>query len=159
MPTDASAIMRGERLRQAGEWLRDQRNRRGWTGRHLASLIGITPIQVSNYERGRDGISDDRAERIARAFGMDVIDVRANLGLWVPDGHKPGESRMVSPEEAIRADPTLRPDQKETALGMLALIRGQAQPPAHAPAHAPADAHDPDAPPRRPGHRPTGECR
>lgn len=40
---------------------------------------------VSNYETGRSEISDERAEQLAEVLGMDIIDVRRNLGLWVPD--------------------------------------------------------------------------
>ena len=121
--TGTADTPRAARLRQGGQWLREQRDRRGWTGRHLASLLGVTPTQISNYERGRDGVDDDRALGIARAFGMDVIDVRRAIGLWVPEGYEP---RVVSVEEAIHADPTLTPGQRDVLLATLAAIRLQA---------------------------------
>jgi hypothetical protein len=106
---------------------------------------GIRQQSISAYEAGTYSFPEDRIGDLARVLRMHMIDVRRGMGLWVPEGYEP---RTVSPEEAIRADPTLRPDQRETALGMLALIRGQPAPPAGTP---PASDYNPDAPPRRPG--------
>ncbi|MCK9929994.1 helix-turn-helix domain-containing protein [Frankia sp. Mgl5] len=116
---------RARRLREGGHWLREQREQRGWTGRHLASLVGITPTQISNYERGKDGIDDERAEGIARALNMNIIDVRRGLGLWLPEGTEATPRPSVAPEDAIRADETLTADQRELLLSMIATLRSQ----------------------------------
>jgi transcriptional regulator with XRE-family HTH domain len=136
---------RRARLAVGGRWLRAERERRNLSVRALARLVGVAGTQISNYELGRYEPDDDRVEDIARALGMDIITVRRGLGLWVPEGLAP---RIVTPEEAIRADPTLRPDQRDTALGMLALIRGQPAPPPSASTGDPVTDYNPDAPPQ-----------
>lgn len=143
------------RKRAAGQWLRGQREQRGWTGQQLADLVGVTRMQISSYERGRDRVSDERAEDIARALSMNIIDVRRGLGLWLPDGL---EARIGPPEEAIRADETLTADQRELLLSMIATLRAQrpvrvgsgGRPSGSAPTEPdPYDtSFDPDAPPR-----------
>lgn len=45
----------------------------------------MQPQTVSSYERGVNAVDDERAETIAGAFGMDVVEVRRGLGLWVPE--------------------------------------------------------------------------
>ena len=69
----------------AGRWLRDQRRRRGFeTVGEFARALDVDPSRVSNYERGKSKVPDDRADRIAELFGMSVIEVRRQLGLWLP---------------------------------------------------------------------------
>lgn len=74
-----------DRLIKAGQWLRDQRQRRGFrSAAEFARALGIDKGLVSNYETGRSEVPDDRAERIADVLGLDEIHVRRHLGLWVP---------------------------------------------------------------------------
>lgn len=74
-----------ERRAKAGQWLRDQRQRRGYrTAAEFARALGIDKGLVSNYETGRSEVPDDRAERIAEVLGLDILTVRRHFGLWVP---------------------------------------------------------------------------
>lgn len=68
-----------------GRWLREQRLRKFATGREFAAALGIDQSVVSEYETGKIGkVSDERAEEIAAVLELPVIEVRLNLGLWVP---------------------------------------------------------------------------
>ncbi len=64
--------------------------------------------------------NDDFAELVARAFDLDIVDVRRSLSLWVPDGPEP---RPMTPEEAIEADPSFAPFQRRLLLAGMKLIR------------------------------------
>lgn len=75
---------RQERLRAAGIWLRTQRDLRGWSGADLARRLGINQVRISAYERGQYEVPSDIADQLADLFALSVIDVRRNLGLWVP---------------------------------------------------------------------------
>lgn len=83
MPSDQE---RRERLAEAGAWLREQRIRRGFDkAADFARKLGIERYTLSTYETGRSAVPDDRATQIAEVLGMDEIEVRRGLGLWVPD--------------------------------------------------------------------------
>lgn len=87
-----------------GKWLRRTRVRLGFqTLGEFAHALKIDQSQVSRYERDRSVVPDDKAERIAEVFGMDEIEVRRRLGLWVPpeDRRKP-EPVALTPEEIIQ---------------------------------------------------------
>jgi transcriptional regulator with XRE-family HTH domain len=75
---------RQERLRAAGTWLRTQRELRGWSGSDLARQLKINQTRVSAYERGQYEVPNEVAERLAIVLNLPIIDVRRNLGLWVP---------------------------------------------------------------------------
>jgi transcriptional regulator with XRE-family HTH domain len=75
---------RQERLRSAGTWLRTQRELRGWSGSDLARRLNINQTRVSAYERGQYEVPSEVTERLATVFNLPVIEVRRNLGLWVP---------------------------------------------------------------------------
>lgn len=76
-----------EQQEVAGRWLRQARERRGFaTVGALARRLGVSESLVSRYETGLSSISDERAEQIADALGMGIMEVRRGLGLWVPDG-------------------------------------------------------------------------
>lgn len=114
------------------------------TTAELATAVDTHQQSISSYETGKYSFPEDKIDALARAFRMDVIEVRRGLGLWVPEGYEP---RMVSPEEAIRHDPTMSDDQRQMAIEMLALIRRQS-----ARLLAPPTSHyDPDARPWQPG--------
>jgi transcriptional regulator with XRE-family HTH domain len=75
---------RQERLRQAGAWLRTQRETRGWSGSDLARQLEVNQVRVSAYERGQYEVPNPIAENIAAAFDLPLLEVRRHLGLWVP---------------------------------------------------------------------------
>jgi transcriptional regulator with XRE-family HTH domain len=88
---------RRERLAQAGEWLREQRVRRGiTTAVEFANRLGVDKALVSNYERGVSEVSDERAKKISEVLGIDEIEVRRNLGLWVPARRDEAEGEAPS---------------------------------------------------------------
>lgn len=87
-----------EQQEAAGRWLRDTREQRGYaTAAELARRLAVSPALISRYETGLSAVSDDRAEQIAEALGMDLMEVRRGLGLWVP----PPDSR---PDSELRSD-------------------------------------------------------
>lgn len=69
---------------RAGEWLRAERERHGWTQKAFAEAVGVDQSQLSKIERGISEPTDKRAERIAELFGLPIIEVRRSLGMWVP---------------------------------------------------------------------------
>lgn len=75
---------RQERLRAAGTWLRAQRDTHGWTGSDLARHLGINQVRVSAYERGQYEVPNEIADKLAEVLDLSVIEVRRELGLWVP---------------------------------------------------------------------------
>jgi len=100
--TDLMSRDRLAQRAQAGAWLREQRERRGYaTAAAFASALGIDKSLVSNYETGRTAVPDDRAERIAEVLGMDIIEVRRRLGLWVPEG-EPRQAPWAGELEEVR---------------------------------------------------------
>lgn len=90
-----------EQLEAAGRWLRDQRESHGYaTAVDFARALGVDQSLVSRYERGISEVSDERAAKIAELFGMDLVETRRGLGLWVPS--EPGqEQTLVDPEEPL----------------------------------------------------------
>jgi transcriptional regulator with XRE-family HTH domain len=117
---------RRRQLVAAGEWLRAQREQRRLTVTEFAGLVGVHPSQVSKYEHGLVGIEDERAERIADALGLSLLEVRKRVGLWVP-GPDPyaGDEREV--EEIIRTDPTFTEDERRILLDLVAQFRRSQQ--------------------------------
>lgn len=99
---------RREQLQVAGRWLREQREKRGFPKLgSFARAVGVDPSQISNYERGVNAVTDERAEQIAAALGMSVMEVRRNLGLWVPevdDDETAIATRLVDMPEADVAE-------------------------------------------------------
>ncbi|KLL11549.1 helix-turn-helix domain-containing protein [Protofrankia coriariae] len=112
------------RQQQAGEWLRQAREAAGYSGTRFAAALGVHQAQVSKYETGISKPDDDRAREIARLLGLDEIDVRRKLGLWIPESLEP---RPMTPEEAIRIDQTLRPAYRGLLLAVLSAVRSQQQ--------------------------------
>lgn len=57
---------------------------------------------VSRYERGMSEVSDERAEQIAHALRMNILDVRQGLGMWTPSNSQVAESPVNSVVEHLR---------------------------------------------------------
>jgi len=90
---------------EAGRWLRRERERRGLrTAGALARRMGVSDSLVSRIETGATAATDERAEQIAEALDLDIITVRRNLGLWVPDSQdekqpdRPGDIAEIREE-------------------------------------------------------------
>ena len=65
-----------ERRRRAVKAIRELRQERGWTQLDLANAIGVTPVTVFNWERGKYEPKASQLRALGRAFGvsMDAID-------------------------------------------------------------------------------------
>lgn len=66
MPTRTSPTARQERL---GSELRRLRDQAGMTAREAAALLDVNPIQMSQIESGRSGLSEVRLRRLAGFYG------------------------------------------------------------------------------------------
>jgi len=84
MSKDDDQQERQERLRRAGAWLRAQREVKGWSGSDLAKQLDVNQVRVSAYERGQYEVPSTVAESAAAVFDLPLIEVRRQLGLWVP---------------------------------------------------------------------------
>ena len=92
-----------QQLEEAGRWLRRERERRGLrTAGALARRMGVSDSLVSRIETGATAVTDERAEQIAEALGLDIITVRRTFGLWVPDDRSPMDRAEALVEENER---------------------------------------------------------
>lgn len=55
--------------------IRQLREERGWTQLELALKIGVTPITVYNWERGRSEPKVSQFRSLARVFGVSMDDI------------------------------------------------------------------------------------
>lgn len=116
MPCKTGAVDEKQRQRErqaaAGRWLRTERERAGYaTLGQFARALGIDQSQVSRYELGTSAISDERAERIAKVLGIDIVTARRNLGLWVPP--EPPRSPMDKAEAGLDRNERLAAEIRE----------------------------------------------
>lgn len=79
--------------RKPGEWLKHERERRDMSVRELATKLDVATQVIYDWQNGKNAVSDKRAEEIARVFRMNIIDVRRELGLWVPPEHREDTDR------------------------------------------------------------------
>jgi putative transcriptional regulator len=56
--------------------IRELREDRGWTQLQLANKLGVTPVTVYNWERGRYEPAASMFRRIAREFAVSMDDIR-----------------------------------------------------------------------------------
>lgn len=121
---DTDRTHNSDRLLRAGEWLRAARKERGLTAADLASALGTTPQTISNYERGASGVNDEKAAQIAVVFDLGEIEVRRNLGLYVPGGME-DPVRPPTPVDtlaAIRRDAGLLPEARKHLMNQYKLL-------------------------------------
>jgi len=55
--------------------IRQLRTERGWTQLELAIKLGVTPLTVQNWERGRFEPSASKLRTIAQTFGVSMDDI------------------------------------------------------------------------------------
>lgn len=102
-----SVSSKREQQEAAGQWLRQARERKGFaTVGALARRLDVSESLVSRYETGLSAVSDERAAKIAEILELPLIEVRRNLGLWVPPAEDldEGQAGEVMPEDQWAAD-------------------------------------------------------
>jgi transcriptional regulator with XRE-family HTH domain len=52
-----------------GDWLKAERQKRGWSQDQLGAEVGLTKAQISRLETGKQGTKRDTAVRIAHGMG------------------------------------------------------------------------------------------
>ena len=117
MATDEET--RKDRLTAAGDWLRAQREEKGWSGTAFAQRLGIGQVRVSSYERGQYEVPEELTKKIAEVFEMPMVDVRRELGFWVPADADLEELRHSSdlsqmPDEKLLTELVKRAREKTT---------------------------------------------
>jgi transcriptional regulator with XRE-family HTH domain len=105
---DRDAVWNG-----VGEFIRAQREMARLSLRQLAEIANISNPYLSQVERGLHKPSADVLKNLASALKISAETMYAQAGLL--DGDTTGAGRAaLEVEDAIRLDPRLSPDQKET---------------------------------------------
>ena len=63
---------RGKVVR-AGEIIKEERIKRGWTQSRLASKIGVSQPMINDLELGKKGAGDDTKKAIAKIFNLPIM--------------------------------------------------------------------------------------
>jgi transcriptional regulator with XRE-family HTH domain len=106
------------RLRDLGEFIRDQRNRDRLSLRKLSELAGISNPYLSQIERGLRKPSAEILQGIAKGLQISAETLYVRAGIL-------DESAESDVEAAIRADPAITERQKQTLLEIYQSFRDQ----------------------------------
>lgn len=101
-----------ERWKVVGEFIRTQRRLADLSLRQLSSIAKVSNPYLSQIERGLHKPSADVLKGIADALKISAETLYAKAGLL--DGHDDGDAPSV--EDAIRLDPRLDADQKDSLI-------------------------------------------
>ena len=71
--------------------IRQLREARGWTQLELAYRLGVTPVTIYNWERGRTEPRVSQFRQLARLFGVGMDDLALVGEDPQGDGASPGE--------------------------------------------------------------------
>lgn len=112
-------IDRRDRLHAAGEWLTAARKEAGLSQAQLGERLGVSGANVSNYERGVISFPDERTRDLSKALGVDELDVRRGLGLYVPGDEA---SADIDVPTAILRDRLLLPEARQHLLNQYKLL-------------------------------------
>ncbi|HEX3465702.1 MAG TPA: helix-turn-helix transcriptional regulator [Candidatus Elarobacter sp.] len=96
-----------------GEFIRAQRELANLSLRQLAEIAKISNPYLSQIERGLHKPSADVLKNLAAALEISAETMYAQAGLLDPQRREPARPDATV-EEAIRLDPRLSADQKET---------------------------------------------
>jgi transcriptional regulator with XRE-family HTH domain len=99
-----------------GEFIKAQREMANLSLRQLAEIAKISNPYLSQVERGMYKPSADVLKSIAAALKISAETMYAQAGLLDEVAKPPGADAKLDVEEAVRADPRLSGDQKETLL-------------------------------------------
>ena len=97
-----------------GEFIRGQRELANLSLRQLAEIAKISNPYLSQIERGLHKPSADVLKNLASALKISAETMYAQAGLLDPQTAERAGRAGPGVEEAIRLDPTLSTDQKET---------------------------------------------
>lgn len=83
------------------EWMKSQREKRGWTQQYVAEQVGTTRQTINDYEKYRRVKNPDAEilSKISQLFGEDETYLPGLAGLWTPsnkNGDDPWVKRMTS---------------------------------------------------------------
>jgi transcriptional regulator with XRE-family HTH domain len=109
------------RLRDLGEFIRDQRNRDRLSLRKLSELAGISNPYLSQIERGLRKPSAEILQGIAKGLQISAETLYVRAGIL-------DESAESDVEAAIRADLSISERQKQTLLEIYVSFRDQQRP-------------------------------
>lgn len=117
-PTDAVEA----RLRDLGEFIRDQRRRDHLSLRKLSDLAGISNPYLSQIERGLRKPSAEILQAIARGLQISAETLYVRAGIL---DERENEPDLVS---RILADPTLNERQKQAMIDIYRSFQREAEP-------------------------------
>ena len=112
-----------ERLRDVGEFIREQRRMGEMSLRKLSELAGVSNPYLSQIERGLRKPSAEILRQIAQAMNLSAETLYVRAGIL--DEH-PVTVDLVA---EIRRDPHLDEDQKRALVSIYRSFRGSADPP------------------------------
>ena len=64
--------MRIESATTLGELVRDQRKQRGWSQTVLAEKIGVSPLWIGQFEKGKETVELGLALKALQALGLNL---------------------------------------------------------------------------------------
>ncbi|MCK5831120.1 MAG: helix-turn-helix transcriptional regulator [Methylococcales bacterium] len=82
------------------------RKEHGWTQEYMAEKLSMTPNSYSNLERGVTDIRNSHLERIAKIFGIDLLDLY-NFGEQVNNSRmedKQAIQKLIFSQEATSSE-------------------------------------------------------
>ena len=111
--------------RQLGEYIRAQRQLADLSLRRLADLTEVSNAYLSQIERGMHQPSIRVIRSIATALNVSADTLLAQAGLLDPAAEPaaPGRSTPKDTEAAIRNDPALSPDDRDTLIRVYRSLR------------------------------------
>lgn len=107
-----------------GDRLVMELERRGMTQRELAQRLDVSPQAVNGWVKGAGQPSWSRLLRLEDVLGVPRGDLLAMLGYRPPAD---GGDRLVTLEDAIRADPEISPENKRALLRFVKLARADSE--------------------------------
>jgi transcriptional regulator with XRE-family HTH domain len=107
-----------QQLDSLGQFIHAQRKLAQLSLRELAALSDLSNAYLSQLERGLHEPSIRVLKSLAKALGVPPETLLAQAGLLERDRAAGAEETPPSAEAAIRADPSLTPEQKEALLAV-----------------------------------------
>lgn len=95
----------------------------GMSQRELARRLDVTPQAITNWVRGHGRPGRDNLVRLEDILGLPRGELMTMFGYRSPDDTE----RLVTLEEAIRADPEISPENKRALLRFVKMARSEAE--------------------------------